>query len=58
MGAGKQEWLKDHTDKEVLEIAHDMESRAEYFSAEARVIMNDELRRRKLPLLGYGKSRY
>lgn len=58
MGAGNPDWLKGHTDAELLAIARDMENRAEQFNSEARQIMNDELRRRKLPLLGYGTSRY
>jgi hypothetical protein len=58
MSAGNPDWLKGHTDDEVLAIAHEMETRAEQFSPDARMVMNDELRRRKLPLLGYGTSRY
>lgn len=58
MGAGNQDWLKEHSDEELLEIAREMEARAEQFNSQARQIMNDELRRRRLPLLGFGKSRY
>jgi len=58
MGAGSQDWLKGHTDDELLEIAREMEARAEQFNSQARQVMNDELRRRKLPILGFGKSRY
>ena len=52
------EWLREHTDDEILAIAADMEKRSECFDASARQAMNDELRRRKLPTLGYGTSRY
>lgn len=52
------EWLREHTDDEILAIAADMEKRAECFDASARQAMNDELRRRKLPTIGYGTSRY
>ena len=58
VGAGNPDWLKEHTDEELLSIANEMEMRAEQFNSQARQVMNDELRRRKLPLLGYGKSRY
>lgn len=58
MSAGNQDWLRGHTNEELLAIAHEMEARAEQFNSEARQLMNDELRRRKLPTLGYGTSRY
>lgn len=58
MSAGNPDWLKDHTDEELLAIVREMEARAEQFNSEARQIMNDELRRRKLPLIGFGTSRY
>lgn len=58
MSAGNPDWLKNHTDEELLAIAHEMEMRAEQFNSEARMVMNDELRRRKLPILGFGTSRY
>lgn len=58
MGAGNPDWLKKHTDKELLNIALEMHERAEQFSSEARQVMNDELRRRKLPLIGFGTSRF
>lgn len=58
MSAGNPDWLKEHTDEELLVIVHDMETRAEQFSPEARQMLNDELRRRKMPLIGFGKSRY
>lgn len=58
MGAGNPDWLRDHTDEELLAIAAEMEARAEQFSPEARSVMNDELRRRRLPTLGFGTSRH
>ena len=58
MGSGNPDWLKDHTDDELLAIAAEMEARAEQFDAGARQLMNDELRRRKLPVIGVGTSRF
>jgi hypothetical protein len=54
----QDQWLRGHTDAELLAIAAELEERAEQFSAATRQIMNDELRRRKLPLIGAGKSRH
>lgn len=58
MGAGNPNWLRDHTDDELLAIAREMEARAEQFDGHARQMLNDELRRRKLPTIGFGTSRY
>lgn len=58
MGAGNPDWLADHTDDEVLAIARDLEARAECFNAATRQLVNDELRKRKLPLIGAGTSRH
>lgn len=58
MSAGNPDWLKDHTDDELLAIAQEMYERAEEFNSEARQIMNDELRRRKLAIVPLGKSRH
>lgn len=58
MGAGNPEWLRGHTDTELLAMAAEMESRAEQFSPEARMLLNDELRRRKLPIIEIGRSRH
>ena len=58
MGAGNPGWLRDHTDDELLVIAREMEVRAEQFDSNARQLMNDELRRRKLPIIGFGTSRF
>lgn len=58
MSAGNPDWLKDHTDEELLVIVREMEARAEQFDTPTRSLINDELRRRKLPTVGFGKSRY
>lgn len=58
MGAGNPDWLRGHTDDEIQAIAQEMFERAEQFSAEARSLMNDELRRRRLPIISYGTSRH
>lgn len=58
MSAGNPDWLRGHTDEEILAIAREMEARAEQFDSQARQVMNDELRRRKLPPISYGSSRY
>ena len=57
MSAGNPDWLKDHTDAELLAIAADLEARYEQFDAATRQMVNDELRRRRLPLIGSGLSR-
>jgi hypothetical protein len=54
----QEDRLRAHTDEELLDIAHELEARAEQFDAKTRQIVNDELRRRKLPLLGFGTSRF
>jgi hypothetical protein len=58
MSSGRSDWLRDHTNEELLAIAAEMEARAEQFDSGARQVMNDELRRRKLPTIGFGTSRY
>lgn len=58
MGAGNPDWLKDHTDAELLVIAADLEARAEQFDSATRQVINDELRRRRLPTIGFGTSRH
>lgn len=58
MGAGRPEWLVDMTDDELKVIARELEARAEQFSPETRLLVNDELRRRKMPVLGTGVSRF
>jgi hypothetical protein len=58
MGAGNPDWLRGHTDEEIQAIAHEMYERAEQFSPEARSLLNDELRRRKLPIVEIGTSKH
>lgn len=58
MGSGKPEWLRGHTDEELMVLAREMEARSEQFDSGARQLLNDELRRRKLPLISFGSSRY
>lgn len=50
--------LRDHTDVELLVIAGELQERAEEFDARTRQAVNDELRRRKLPVVGVGRSRH
>lgn len=50
--------LSKHTDDELLAIAAELEARAEQFDANTRMQVNDELRRRRLPLIGTGTSRF
>lgn len=52
------DWLRGHTDAELLAIAGELQERAEQFDARARQAVNDELRRRKMPLVGVGRSRH
>ncbi len=58
MAAGDPDWLRDLTDAALAEVAAALEARAEQFNAATRQLVNDELRRRKLPLLGFGRSRH
>jgi len=52
------DWLRSHTDAELLAVAGELQERAEQFDARTRQAVNDELRRRKLPLAGVGRSRH
>jgi len=54
----QEDWIRQHTDEELLSIARELEMRAEQFDAKTRQIVNDELRRRHMPLLGFGTSRF
>lgn len=58
MGSGNPDWLAGMTDDELLAVARELEARAEQFDAGTRLLVNDELRKRKMPLLGFGTSRY
>lgn len=50
--------LRYLTDSELAAVVQELEERAEQFSMQARQQVNDELRRRKWPLVGTGKSRH
>ena len=52
------ERLREMTDAELGAVVTELEHRAEQFSPTVRMLFNDELRRRKMPLLGAGVSRY
>ena len=58
MGAGNPEWLRKHTDEELIALRNEMEARAEQFDSQARQLLNDELRRRRIPIVEIGKSRH
>lgn len=58
MGSGNPDWLRDMTDAELDVLAEELEGRAEQFDAGTRLLVNDELRRRGKPLLGFGTSRH
>jgi len=58
MTAGNPEWLRVMKDNELTALAKELEERAEQFDAATRQMVNDELRRRKMPTLGFGRSRF
>lgn len=58
MSAGRPEWLHGMSDQELLVVVAELEARAEQFDANTRLLVNDELRRRKLPTISFGKSRH
>lgn len=53
----QEDWLRGLTDNELKAIVEEAGERAEFLDAPTRTLINDELRRRKMPLLGFGKSR-
>lgn len=53
----QDDWLRALTDKELQTIAQELHDRAEQFSPDTRMRVNDELRRRKMPTVGVGRSR-
>lgn len=53
-----EDWLRNLTEQELDALVKEVEARAEQFDSKVRVQINDELRRRKLPLIGFGKARY
>lgn len=54
----QETWLRSLSDADLLAVAGELQERAEQFSATARMRVNDELRRRKLPVVGTGRSRH
>jgi ribosomal protein L29 len=50
--------LRDLSDAELVALVVELEERAEQFDARTRLRVNDELRRRRLPLIGFGRSRH
>ena len=54
----QEEWLRGLTDSELTEVAIELQERAEQFDAKIRMRVNDELRRRKMPIVGAGRSRH
>jgi hypothetical protein len=53
----QESWLRELTDAELATLAVELQERAEQFAAETRMRVNDELRRRKMPTIGAGRSR-
>lgn len=51
-------YLRSLTDEELAVVVAELEARAEQFDAKVRLQVNDELRRRHLPLIGFGKARH
>lgn len=52
------QWLRDMSDHELTALALELEERSEQFDATTRMQVNDELRHRKMPTLGFGRSRF
>lgn len=50
--------LRHLTDQELDALVDELVSRSEEFDAAVRLQVNDELRRRKKPLIGFGRSRH
>lgn len=55
---GNPDWLREHTDEELLVLAREMYDRREAMDSGVLSVLNDELRRRKLPPVGPGESRF
>ena len=53
----QEDWLRNLTDAELDLVVKELEWRAECFEQKTRTLINDELRRRKMPLVGFGRSR-
>jgi hypothetical protein len=54
----QEDRLRSCSDAELLEIATELQERAEQFDARTRMLVNDELRRRKMAVIGAGRSRH
>ena len=52
------ERLAGMTDAELIELASELQERAEQFDAKTRQLVNDELRYRKMAVIGVGRSRH
>lgn len=44
-------WLREMTDAELLAVVAELEERQEQFDTKTRSLFNDELRRRRMPLV-------
>lgn len=53
----QEDWLRGLSNDELESLAIELQMRAEQFSPETRMRVNDELRRRKMPVIGVGRSR-
>jgi hypothetical protein len=54
----QEDHLRALSDAALLALAEELQERAEQFDSRARMQVNDELRRRKMPLVGAGRSRH
>lgn len=48
---GAEDWLRAMSDTELKVVVSELEARAEQFDAKLRSQINDELRRRRMPLV-------
>lgn len=51
------DFLRDLSEAELRALVCELEERAEQFGANVRMQVNDELRRRRMPLVGEGRWR-
>jgi hypothetical protein len=54
----QEDRLRTMSDDELAVVVAELQARAEEFDSKARSLVNDELRRRKMPLVGFGRSRH
>lgn len=54
----QEQWLRSMRDDDLAVLVVELEARAEEFDTKTRSLVNDELRRRKMPLVGFGRSRH